>query len=421
MDLKEAVKGRSDAVDSSVLHASTHVGHMVKVKQEVDDEFDVTGHNFQEVTKTIKKEAEDDAAAEIEYTNDGPSPMLMYDSDPQSLDINDSYDQYEIVIKAEPQLDISDELENELIDQLDPSQKYSCSHCDFETELKYYLDIHNEVMHPQDKGCNPVDPSDLSCPHCDHEANSKLSLKRHITANHVVGEKRYACYICDFSTGNLLILQSHRACHRSDETYSCPRCKTFKSTQLAVMRAHDRKHLSKMSQQKLLFCGECDYRSFFKYSLKMHSKVHLIERPPEPIHSCTLCDFQTKRLRVLKVHHQRIHLHEEPFRCRICENTYSSNGSLSRHLKTHSKEEHFIKCTECDYKTLQYSSMKGHMRTHSKLPTRYTCDHCDFTTLRKTIMQTHMKMHRKAMTCSHCDFKTYVNSAFKKHRCPVGK
>ncbi|KAG4069864.1 hypothetical protein HA402_009571 [Bradysia odoriphaga] len=398
MDLKKAVKGRSDGVDRSILQASTYGWqNMIKVKQEMEDEFDVTSEHFEEQTKTIKKEAEDDAAA-IEYTNDEQPPMLMYDSDPQSRDIDDSYDQYEIVIKTEPQLDISDELENELIDQLDPSQKYSCSYCDFETELKYYLDIHNEVMHPHGKCRKPVDPTDLVCPHCGHEANSKLSLKRHITANHVVGEKRYACYICDFSTGNLLILQSHRACHRNDETYSCPHCQTFKSTQLAVMRAHERKHLEKMSQQKLLFCGQCDYRSFFKYSLKMHSKVHLVERPPEPIHSCTLCDFQTKRLRVLKVHHQRIHLHEEPFRCRICKHTYSSNGSLSRHLKTHAKEEHFIKCTECDYKTLQYSSMKGHMRTHSK-----------------------HKVHRVAMTCSHCDFKTHVNSAFKKHRCSVSK
>lgn len=273
------------------------------------------------------------------------------------------------------------------------------------------------MMHSSEKDCDPTDPDDLTCPHCDHTANSKGSLKRHMLANHVEGEKRYACYICDFSTTNLLVLQSHRTCHIDDKSYSCPHCKAFTSSHLTVMRTHAQKHLAEMSNHRLMFCAHCDYRTCFKYCLKIHSKVHLIEKPQLPIHSCTLCDFQTKRLRVLRVHHQRIHLHEEPFRCPKCKHTYSSSGSLSRHLKTHSKEEHSIQCTECDYKTLQYTSMKGHMKTHSKPPTTYTCEHCDYSTPRKANMVIHVKIHRAINACSFCDFKTHLWTAFKRHRC----
>lgn len=378
----------------------------------------------------IKEEVDEDIT--IEYSNENTATHQISGSDKNSNEIGNSFDEYKVFIKTEPDLEIFDgcELQNEIKfgedtftvqlvqamqeeSYVHATKKYSCLHCGFWTNRKDISDNHNEVMHSSDKYPGK---EKFSCQHCDYKTNHKLKLKRHMVSAHMKEERSYSCYICDFKTYSRITLQLHRTCHTNPKSYSCTHC-NFECPELATMRTHERTHLIEKSRQKMFFCAHCDYRSYFKFNMKEHMKLHLSERPQERMHSCSLCDFKTKRIRILKIHHRRIHLGEEPFRCPVCHQTYSTNGSLSRHLKIHSRDEHSIQCTECDYKTLQNSSLIAHMKTHSR--ESFTCSQCSYKTYRKFNLDRHKcdseNPKRKSYPCGHCQLTFEKKILLKQH------
>ncbi|KAG4071228.1 hypothetical protein HA402_008963 [Bradysia odoriphaga] len=167
---RRAMKQLSVEVDEGILAISTDSGIMNKIKDEVTEGLLETSGNFKETIKTIKDEVDDEA--DIKFTNDVPMQLFGYGSDANSYDIDDTYVEYEIVMKLEPELEMkSDELQNELTDELNPNQKHSCSQCDFVTSRKYYLDIHNEMVHSRGENTDPLEPSTNS------------SLMRHFKAH----------------------------------------------------------------------------------------------------------------------------------------------------------------------------------------------------------------------------------------------
>ncbi|GBN56669.1 hypothetical protein AVEN_110036-1 [Araneus ventricosus] len=86
----------------------------------------------------------------------------------------------------------------------------------------------------------------------------------------------------------------------------------------------------------------------------------------------------------------KIHIGENPFRCRICDKVFGRNDSLKRHMKTHSKENDF-KCDICDSSFQRKHCLAMHMQKHQEK--NYDCGNCD----RFFISLQHLNQHVRAI------------------------
>ena len=75
-----------------------------------------------------------------------------------------------------------------------------------------------------------------------------------------------------------------------------------------------------------------------------------------------------------------MHTNETPYTCTVCSKTFTTNGALTVHMRTHNKEAPYS-CSMCDKAFTTNSQLTVHMRTHTK-ETPYKCVDCDqaFTT-----------------------------------------
>lgn len=144
---------------------------------------------------------------------------------------------------------------------------------------------------------------------------------------------------------------------KQEESYKCTDChKSFKSN--AQLLIHRRTHTGERPFQ----CIICDQRFTTKGNLSSHFKYHTTLK----LHKCTICSkgFKTKQC---VVKHMPTHLTEEEkqHHCPVCGKCFARRRNLKLHTATHNTEK-LYQCGKCDQSFTTNEYLKRHIRKNHR-------------------------------------------------------
>ena len=110
-------------------------------------------------------------------------------------------------------------------------------------------------------------------------------------------------------------------------------------------------------------CTICDDNFSSNQTLSRHiASVHDIQKP----FKCSLCDASFIQNSVLKTHVAIVHKGQKPFKCSICNASFSASYSVKTHIATVHEEQKPFKCSICDASFGRNYSLKLHFSTLHK-------------------------------------------------------
>uniref|UniRef100_A0A1A8RPF7 C2H2-type domain-containing protein n=1 Tax=Nothobranchius rachovii TaxID=451742 RepID=A0A1A8RPF7_9TELE len=229
------------------------------------------------------------------------------------------------------------------------------------------------------------------------------------------------CFQCNTSFKTKSELRTHLRSHRARPVYQCAQCdRVF--YHLSSLTNHKQTHLDKTgfacSRCNKMFatakerdshrlqhrgvdlsCSLCEQKFSSQTLLLRHLQTHSAEGA-ELCYSCRFCEKTFTGVTQLRIH-QRTHT-SRSFQCDQCDKSYGSLAGLQTHRASHSSDSHFL-CSQCGKRFKTREGLEGHMRTHTgERPFR--CPHCpkDFTALAG--LNVHVRQHtgERPYVCTVC-------------------
>ncbi|XP_044043459.1 zinc finger protein 271-like isoform X2 [Siniperca chuatsi] len=233
--------------------------------------------------------------------------------------------------------------------------------------------------------------------------------------------RTHSCFQCNATFKTKAELLSHQRSHRARPVYQCGQCdKEFHH--LSSLTNHKQTHLDKGGftcsrcekvfesakerdahrlQHRLpdLTCTVCDQTFSSQTQLLRHLQTHSVEGA-EPCYNCRFCDQSFSGVTQLRIH-QRTHTFRS-YQCDQCSKTYGSLTGLHSHRASHTAESRFL-CPQCGKRFKTRDGLEGHLRTHTgERP--YRCPYCpkDFTALAG--LNVHVRRHtgERPYVCTVC-------------------
>ncbi|KAM7375583.1 hypothetical protein PAMA_014609 [Pampus argenteus] len=233
--------------------------------------------------------------------------------------------------------------------------------------------------------------------------------------------RSHSCFQCNAAFRTKAELLSHQRSHRARPVYQCGQCdKEFHH--LSSLTNHKQTHLDRAGftcsrcdkvfesakerdahrlQHRLpdLTCTVCEQSFSSQTQLLRHLQTHSVEGA-EPSYNCRFCDQTFSGVTQLRIH-QRTHTFRS-YQCDQCNKTYGSLTGLHSHRASHSSESRFL-CPQCGKRFKTRDGLEGHLRTHTgERP--YRCPYCpkDFTALAG--LNVHVRRHtgERPYVCSVC-------------------
>ncbi|XP_038568812.1 zinc finger protein ZFMSA12A-like isoform X2 [Micropterus salmoides] len=231
----------------------------------------------------------------------------------------------------------------------------------------------------------------------------------------------HSCFQCNAIFRTKAELLSHQRSHRARPVYQCGQCdKAFHH--LSSLTNHRQTHLDKGGftcsrcdkvfesakqrdahrlQHRLpdLTCTVCDQTFSSQTQLLRHLQTHSVEGAA-PCYNCRFCDQTFTGVTQLRIH-QRTHTFRS-YQCDQCSKTYGSLTGLHSHRASHTSESRFL-CPQCGKRFKTRDGLEGHLRTHTgERP--YRCPYCpkDFTALAG--LNVHVRRHtgERPYVCTVC-------------------
>ena len=134
-------------------------------------------------------------------------------------------------------------------------------------------------------------------------------------------------------------------------------------------------------------------------------------------HRCKDCEFGSPTLVKLENHINEVHLKIKPYKCGICEKSFSR----AEHVKIHNEGVHSekVNCGHCKKELKNKITLKAHMkRLHPNTNKLYQCDMCENTYTTISALTVHKKaVHEKKyhVKCDFCDLEVCNRTALKSH------
>lgn len=233
--------------------------------------------------------------------------------------------------------------------------------------------------------------------------------------------RTHSCFQCNAVFKTKAELLSHQRTHRARPVYQCSQCdKEFHH--LSSLTNHKQTHLDRGGfacsrcekvfesakerdahrlQHRLpdLTCTVCEQTFSSQTQLLRHLQTHSVEGA-EPCYNCRFCDQSFSGVTQLRIH-QRTHTFRS-YQCDQCSKTYGSLTGLHSHQASHTAESRFL-CPQCGKRFKTRDGLEGHLRTHTgERP--YRCPYCpkDFTALAG--LNVHVRRHtgERPYVCTVC-------------------
>ncbi len=177
-----------------------------------------------------------------------------------------------------------------------------------------------------------------------------------------------------------------------------------------------RKHMSrKHGQKRSLKCRVCDHYYTDAGTLSEHMKVHT----KDEVYKCSQCDKCFKWLKTLK-RHMITHTGQKPYQCKVCNEKFATPSKLAHHKTKHTTnspaERPTYLCMYCGNSFLSQNGMAHHLKTHTgEKP--YPCTVCDKAFISVKERKLHMMIHtgEKPYKCNLCNKRFSQSNTLKYH------
>lgn len=276
---------------------------------------------------------------------------------------------------------------------------------------KHFGDLrrHNDRLHPKERK--------FKCKFdgCDRAFASTYLINRHLKQVH----NRRGNQKID----HLLIKVGKRSGHIEIEKPTCCMCqKTFEFEEELkdhVEKIHPNPPIKKFSHECRLKCQYCMQKfqrkaAFYQHFIDRDFVETVLHRPRDKrklpkISECTVCKKILKNPYDLKMHEQRIHAVDRPWKCdhNGCSAAFALQMYLKEHKKNHGARENI--CEICGYAFQRLSKLNEHLKLHAagKL---IKCSKCIKMYSTKAEFEIHFAKH-VANQCNLCD-KAYTKREY---------
>ena len=123
---------------------------------------------------------------------------------------------------------------------------------------------------------------------------------------------------------------------------------------------------------------------------------------------CYHCQETFASITQLNEHIDSKHKGIKPFKCKLCDNSFTLKSYLKRHIAAN-HEEHRFKCTKCDYSCSQNCHLDIHIAAVHERKKPFQCDKCKAA----FSLKSHLKSHVKSIHEFH--IKSHVKSHIKSY------
>ncbi|XP_053406681.1 zinc finger protein 37-like isoform X2 [Mercenaria mercenaria] len=190
--------------------------------------------------------------------------------------------------------------------------------------------------------------------------------------------------------------------------------------------------LHKRSGKCVFPCQSCDkkftFKNFSKY--QEHLKQHRLEdilstivssaSPLDSAFSCAVCN-KTYMSKYSLSRHVKVHTAAE-FKCLVCSKEFHIQSSYKQHLETHQGDKHL--CSECGKSFCRVWYLNQHIRTAHQNDYPYVCNICGRKFSKNQHLEGHNVKHHKAekmYACTKCHKKfTYKSTAHRHEKVCLG-
>ena len=184
------------------------------------------------------------------------------------------------------------------------------------------------------------------------------------------------------------------------------------ATEVAEKEKTEQHHKSSIAFMKNILNEQDDVKK--KPEMKKKSEVKKKQEVKRPF-KCGLCERSFSEQVQLMAHIVR-HSGQKPFQCSYCAKRFSCASNLRYHLPTHTGEKPF-ECEYCKKRFAHYSTLKSHKRIHGEKG-EFECGICKKNFTQKKYLVIHLQRHAgyRPYKCDQCPKAFTTTSALSLHK-----